>query len=99
MIPRLDARRVPRPEWIPTVCVSRARLIVLTDARARRAISGAPVVMRVAEPAPALGDLPWMLLGVQPARLDVGSRDQELDGAFGLNCDRYADILLTFSEN
>jgi S1-C subfamily serine protease len=71
----------------------------LTDARTHRGTSGAPVVMRVAEPAPSLGDLPWMLLGVHSARLDVGSRDQELDEALGLNCAWYADILLTLTES
>jgi hypothetical protein len=39
-----------------------------------------------------------MLLGVHSARLDVGTRDQELDEALGLNCAWYADILLTLTE-
>ena len=39
-----------------------------------------------------------MLLGVHSARLDVGSRDVELDEALGLNCAWYADILLTLTE-
>lgn len=42
--------------------------------------------------------LPWMLLGVHSARLDVGTRDLELDEALGLNCAWYADILLTLTE-
>jgi len=66
----------------------------LTDARTHRGTSGAPVVMRVTDPSPEHGDLPWMLLGVHSARLDVGSRDLELDEALGLNCAWYADILL-----
>lgn len=70
----------------------------LTDARTHRGTSGAPVVMRVTEPAPELGELPWMLLGVHSARLDVGSRDLELDEALGLNCAWYADILMTLTE-
>ena len=70
----------------------------LTDGRTHRGSSGAPVVLRVAEPAPALGDLPWLLLGVHSARLDVGSRDLEADEALGLNCAWYADILLTLTE-
>jgi hypothetical protein len=41
----------------------------LTDARTHRGSSGAPVVMRVADPDHALGDLPWMLLGVHSSRL------------------------------
>jgi hypothetical protein len=53
--------------------------------------------MRVTEPAAALGDLPWKLLGVHSARLDVGTRDLKLDEALGLNCAWYADILLTLT--
>nr|NMF98160.1 serine protease [Aromatoleum toluolicum] len=67
----------------------------LTDARTHRGTSGAPVVMRVANPPPSYGDLPWMLLGVHSARLDVGTRDLQLDEALGLNCAWYPDILLT----
>jgi len=70
----------------------------LTDARTHRGTSGAPVVMRIAEPDEELGDLPWMLLGVHSARLDVGTRDLKLDEALGLNCAWYADILLTLTE-
>jgi S1-C subfamily serine protease len=70
----------------------------LTDGRTHRGSSGAPVVMRVAEPTPALGDLPWLLLGVHSGRLDVGVRDVEADEALGLNCAWYADILLTLTE-
>jgi len=66
----------------------------LTDARTHRGTSGAPVVMRVTEPNARRGDLPWMLLGVHSARLDVGTRDLKLDEALGLNCAWYADILL-----
>lgn len=69
----------------------------LTDARTHRGTSGAPVVMRATEPDAALGDLPWMLLGVHSARLDVGTRDLELDEALGLNCAWYADILMTLT--
>lgn len=49
--------------------------------------------MRVRDPDPALGDLPWMLLGVHPARLDVDTRDLRLDEALGLNWAWYVDIL------
>ena len=70
----------------------------LTDARTHRGTSGAPVVMRIAEPDPKLGDLPWKILGVHSSRLDVGTRDIELDEALGLNCAWYADILLTLTE-
>lgn len=70
----------------------------LTDARTHRGTSGAPVVVRISERNPKLGDLPWILLGVHSARLDVGTRDLELDEALGLNCAWYADILLTLTE-
>ena len=70
----------------------------LTDARTHRGTSGAPVVMRVREETPILGDLPWMLPGVHSARLDLGTRDLALDEALGLNCDWHADILPTLTE-
>ncbi|MBA4177820.1 MAG: trypsin [Leptothrix sp. (in: Bacteria)] len=67
----------------------------LTDARTHRGTSGAPVVMRVPE---GDGVLPWKLLGVHSSRLDMGSRDLELDESLGLNCAWYADILMTLTE-
>lgn len=70
----------------------------LTDARTHRGTSGAPVVMRDRGD-PTSEDLPWVLLGVHSARLDVGTRDMELDEALGLNCAWYADILLTLTES
>lgn len=69
----------------------------LTDARTHRGTSGAPVVMRLPASDTALADLPWLLLGVHSASLDVGSRDQILDEALGLNCAWYADILMTLT--
>ena len=69
----------------------------LTDARTHRGTSGAPVVMRIDQPNPAQAELPWMLLGVHSARLDVGGRDVDVDEALGLNCAWYADILLTLT--
>ncbi len=71
----------------------------LTDARTHRGTSGSPVVVRSSEQKPIQGDLPWTLLGVHSARLDVGTRDLELDEALGLNCAWYADILLTLTDN
>jgi S1-C subfamily serine protease len=71
----------------------------LTDARTHRGTSGAPVVMRASGRHCLQGDLPWILLGVHSARLDVGARDLELDEALGLNCAWYADILLTLTED
>jgi hypothetical protein len=70
----------------------------LTDARTHRGTSGSPVVMRAAAQDAVKGDLPWVLLGVHSARLDVGSRDEEIDEALGLNCAWYADILMTLTE-
>jgi len=70
----------------------------LTDARTHRGTSGAPVVMRVDSSDAALGDLPWKLLGVHSARMDVGTRDLKLDEALGLNCAWYADILMTLTD-
>jgi S1-C subfamily serine protease len=67
----------------------------LTDARTHRGTSGAPVVLRSAEPA----ELPWKLLGVHSSRMDMGSRDQVLDESLGLNCAWYADILLTLTDD
>jgi hypothetical protein len=56
--------------------------------------SGAPVVMR--NPA---GDaaLPWKLLGMHSARMDMKTRDLVEDVSLGLNCTWYADILLTLT--
>jgi hypothetical protein len=71
----------------------------LTDARTHRGTSGAPVVMRLAQPRAEQAELPWMLLGVHSARLEVGTRDFKLDEALGLNCAWYADILLKLTEN
>jgi S1-C subfamily serine protease len=70
----------------------------LTDARTHRGSSGAPVIMRMTQPDAAHRDLPWMLLGVHSARIDVGSREAEDDEALGLNCAWFADILLTLTE-
>jgi len=54
--------------------------------------------MRMISPHATVRDLPWMLLGVHSARLDVGTRDMELDEALGLNSAWYADILLALTE-
>lgn len=69
----------------------------LTDARTHRGTSGSPVVMRIPDDDPDADGLPWMLLGVHSARLDVGTRDLGLDEALGLNCAWYADILMTLT--
>jgi hypothetical protein len=44
------------------------------------------------------GELPWKLAGIHSARLDLGTRDLELDEALGLNCAWFADILLPLTE-
>ena len=66
----------------------------LTDARTHRGTSGAPVVMRSQA---ADAQLPWKLLGVHSARMDMAGRDLQLDETLGLNCAWYADILLTLT--
>ena len=71
----------------------------LTDARTHRGSSGAPVIIRMAQPESAHRDLPWKLLGIHSARLDVGSRDAEEDEALGLNCAWFADILLALTRD
>ncbi len=70
----------------------------LTDARTHRGTSGAPVVMRASGPAVRGGDLPWKLLGVHSARLDMETREPEKDESLGLNLAWYADILLTLTD-
>lgn len=47
----------------------------LTDARAHRVTRAASMVMQ----AVAQGALPWVLLGMHPARHDLGSRDRKQD--------------------
>lgn len=71
----------------------------LTDARTHSGTSGAPVAMRAPGAHSELGDLPWFLLGVHSARLDIGGRNSLSDEALGLNCAWYADILLTLTDS
>lgn len=68
----------------------------LTDARTHRGTSGAPVLMRIKKPRD--GSLPWRLLGVHSAQIDMGNRDQQIDESLALNCAWYADILMTLTE-
>ncbi len=70
----------------------------LTDARTHRGTSGAPVVMRTPEPERGDDALPWKLLGVHAARMDMATRDLQQDESLGLNCAWYADILMTLTE-
>jgi len=70
----------------------------LTDARTHRGTSGAPVVMRATGAEVVETGLPWMLLGVHSARLDMKTRDRRQDESLGLNSAWYADILLKLTE-
>lgn len=69
----------------------------LTDARMHRGASGAPVLLHGPRPRSAAEPLPWLLLGVHSARMDIRGRDDLQDEALGLNCAWYADILLTLT--
>lgn len=69
----------------------------LTDARTHRGTSGAPVVTRHHGLTREGARLPWQLLGVHSARMDMGNRDRGQDESLGLNCAWYADILLTLT--
>lgn len=66
----------------------------LTDARMHRGASGAPVVIHDPD---AKGELPWRLLGIHSARLDMGTRELGVDDTLGLNCAWYAGILKTLT--
>jgi len=70
----------------------------LTDARMHRGTSGAPVVARMTTQRSGREDLPWMLLGVHAARMDVTNRDIEQDERLNLNCAWYADVVLTLTQ-
>lgn len=70
----------------------------LTDARLHRGMSGAPVVARAQARASGRTALPWMLLGVHSAKLDVANRDSSQDESLDLNFAWYADILMTLTQ-
>jgi hypothetical protein len=63
-----------------------------------RGASGAPVVARVPTEQSGRETLPWTLLGVHAARMDV-TRDIEQDERLDLNCAWYTDIILKLTEN
>ncbi len=66
----------------------------LTDARMHRGSSGSPVLaLREGTERPCR-----ILLGVHSSRMDMATRDQELDESLGLNCAWYADILMALTE-
>lgn len=68
--------------------------LFLTDARMHRGASGAPVVLHDPAGDPAL---PWKLLGIHSARLDMRTREEGVDESLGLNSAWYADILRTLT--
>ncbi len=70
----------------------------LTDARTHRGTSGSPVVLRDHAAGSADAPLPWKLLGVHSASLDMSGRDRVQDETLGLNCAWYADMLMVLSE-
>ena len=70
----------------------------LTDARTHRGSSGSPVVTRVAGDPPDGEESSWVLLGIHSSRLDIGTRDMQIDEALGLNCTWYADVLLALTD-
>jgi hypothetical protein len=65
----------------------------LTDARTHRGSSGSPVITRAVAGSPLHQTSGWVLLGVHSSRLDIGTRDIQIDEALGLNCTWYADVL------
>lgn len=65
----------------------------LTDGRTHRGTSGAPIVAPMQDVDDLSHNLPWRLVGVHSARLDIGTRDKVLDEALGLNCGWYADVI------
>lgn len=65
----------------------------LTDGRLHRGASGSPVLKRMPIPGGARRALPWMVLGIHSARLDMRSRNAEADEALGLNVAWYADVI------
>jgi S1-C subfamily serine protease len=71
----------------------------LTDAQTHRGTSGAPVVARVTTPQSGRGELPWMLLGIHAARMDVNNRDAEQDERLNLNCAWYAAVIMPLTED
>jgi Trypsin-like peptidase domain len=70
----------------------------LTDARMHRGSSGAPVVARMTTAQSGREALPWTLLGVHAARMDV-TRDIEQDERLELNCAWYTDIIMKLTDH
>ncbi len=73
------------------------RGMFLTDARMHSGTSGAPVVIRAKAGDAACQHLPWKLLGVHSSRLDVSTRDRQVDESLGLNVAWYADVLMALT--
>jgi S1-C subfamily serine protease len=70
----------------------------LTDARMHRGSSGAPVVARMTTAQSGREVLPWTLLGVHAARMDV-TRDIEQEERLDLNCAWYTDIIMKLTDH
>lgn len=79
---RARVRRVRTGDW---ACAP-----PLTDARTHRGT-------RVRRDDSMGEALPWRLLGMNSARMDMGSRDLVLDTSLGLNSAWYADIPMTLT--
>ncbi len=71
----------------------------LTDGRMHRGSSGAPVTLQMPPDHSKEKKVPWYLLGIHSARIDVNHRDLELDEGLGLNCAWYSDILMALTSN
>ena len=67
----------------------------VTDAPMHRGSSGAPVLRHHPNGDP---DLPWQLLGVHASRMDMSTRDEQVDASLGLNLAWYADVLMALTE-
>jgi len=67
----------------------------VTDARMHRGSSGSPVLARVG--AVVAGQARWCLLGVHASRVDMATRDADVDESLGLNCAWYADVLMALT--
>jgi hypothetical protein len=67
-------------------------------AAATRTVAMGPFTVTAAMQAAPDAPLPWKLMGVHSARLDMAGRDLVQDESLGLNCAWYANMLMTLSE-
>ena len=97
--PRLTLEQSVRLAEVVSLATKRpASSFLIVDASNSAQFRSAPVVMRT--PKSKQGDhaMPWKLLGVHSARMDMATRDLQQDESLGLNCAWYADILMTLTE-